>query len=427
MEERDDDDLEYHLNDIDDIKQQVISNNRKKNIIIGIAVFLILLFVAVFIFFIIKFVIGNKGGDEDNKNIKKSNFTSQFNIPYGEDKIENTFKFNCSNYKEELKEINGGKDYRRNPNKNIYDLFIPKNLNKTQYNKILLFIHGGAWIMGDKSTLNPLCENFANHGYITASMAHTLLNDTNNNSSIFRILDEVASVIKSIKKNLKDKGFNETKLELAIGGGSSGAHIALLYAYSYKKSPIEIKFVINILGPVTLESKYYYAIKDPNVTLEQIDEKNLTKYIEEKKVEPMKNSLNLTRYMNLFLGNKENDNINDMLKVPEKTEIDTNNQKYKDLLKKAKFGFPTYYISNESAPTICLYAGKDITIGIKHYSYLKSMFENKGNDNIDLIYLKSLPHDIYLYQTHHEFTDGLIKLSIKVSEYSNKYFTRNNK
>ena len=203
--------------------------------------------------------------------------------------------------------------------------------------------------------------------------------------------------------------------------------IALLYAYSYKKSPIEIKFVINILGPVTLESKYYYAIKDPNVTLEQIDEKNLTKYIEEKKVEPMKNSLNLTRYMNLFLGNKENENINDMLKVPEKTEIDTNNQKYKDLLEKAKFGFPTYYINNESVPTICLYAGKDITIGIKHYSYLKSMFENEGNDKIDLIYLKSLSHDIYLYQTHQEFRDGLIKLSIKISEYSNKYFTQNNK
>ena len=54
-------------------------------------------------------------------------------------------------------------------------------------------------------------------------MAYTLLNDSNNTSIIFQILDEVASTIKSIKKNLKDKGFKETKIELAIGGGSSGA------------------------------------------------------------------------------------------------------------------------------------------------------------------------------------------------------------
>ena len=427
MEEAEDNDLDYHLNDPKEIEQQILNNNRKKNIILGIAIFLIILFVVAIVIYVIKFIIGNKDGNEDNKNrIKESNFTSQFNISYGEDKIENTFKLNCSNYKEELKEINGGKDYGRNPNRNKYDLFIPKNLNKTQYNKILLFIHGGAWVRGDKSDLNPLCKNFANNGYITASMAHTFLNDTNNNSSIFRILDEVASVIKNIKKNLKDKGFNETKLELAIGGYSSGAHIALLYAYSYKNSPIKIKFVINILAPVTLESKYYYKIKNSNVTLDDIEEETLNKYIKENKVEPMNNSLALTKYMNLFLGNKENDNITEMLKDPEKKEIDTDNQKYKDLLKRAKFGFPTYYVDINTVPTICLYTGKDITIGIKHYSYLKSMFEKKGNDKIELIYLKSLPHYIYLNTTHPEFLDGISQLSIKIFEYSNKYFTQNN-
>ena len=56
-------------------------------------------------------------------------------------------------------------------------------------------------------------------------MAYTLLNDPNNNSIIFQILDEVASAIKNIKKNLKDKGFKESKIELAIGGGSSRAHL----------------------------------------------------------------------------------------------------------------------------------------------------------------------------------------------------------
>lgn len=258
-------------------------------------------------------------------------------------------------------------------------------------------------------------------------MSHTFLNDTNNNSSIFRILDEVASVIKNIKKSLRDKGFNETKLELAIAGFSSGAHIALLYAYSYKNSPIKIKFVINSLGPVTLESEYYYKIANSNVTLDDIKEETLNKYIKEKKVVPMNNSLGLTKYMNLFLGNKWNDNINEMIENPDQKEINTKNQKYEELLKRVKFGFPTNYVNIDTMPTICLYAGKDVTIGIRHYSYLKSIFEKNNNDKIELIYLKSLTHDLYLYRNNSEFLNGISQLSLKIFEYSNKYFTQNNK
>ena len=76
--------------------------------------------------------------------------------------------------------------------------------------------------MGDKSAFILLCKVLASQGYITASMGYSLLNNSNYNSSIFRILDEVASAIKSIKETLKEKGFNKEKLELAIGGASSG-------------------------------------------------------------------------------------------------------------------------------------------------------------------------------------------------------------
>ena len=42
-----------------------------------------------------------------------------------------------------------------------------------------------------------------------------------------------------------------------IGGISAGAHIALLYGYSIKNSPIKIKFLINIVGPLSLESEFW--------------------------------------------------------------------------------------------------------------------------------------------------------------------------
>ena len=68
----------------------------------------------------------------------------------------------------------------------------------------------------------------------------------------------------SIKNYLKSEGFNENKLEMALGGYSSGAHISLLYAYYFKETPIPIKFVINYCGPVTLELEYWFQIKDIN-------------------------------------------------------------------------------------------------------------------------------------------------------------------
>ena len=67
-------------------------------------------------------------------------------------------------------------------------------------------------------------------------MEYTVLSENYTEYNIFRILDEITACIKSIVEELKIQGFNENKLELALGGVSSGAHIALLYGYSQKKS-----------------------------------------------------------------------------------------------------------------------------------------------------------------------------------------------
>ena len=60
-------------------------------------------------------------------------------------------------------------------------------------------------------------------------MSYTFLHEKYKEYSIFRILDEVTSCIQSIKEQLITRGFDENKLEIAVGGYSSGAHIALLY------------------------------------------------------------------------------------------------------------------------------------------------------------------------------------------------------
>ena len=427
MEEKKDDGLEYHLNDPDEI---ITDNNHKKTFIIILSVLLILVLVGVVVFLIIKLVLGKKDGDKDSNNKDKDenlNFTSYLNVAYGgaNNEIENTFKTNGSNYNDVLGEINNGENYQRNPSRNLYDLYVPKNLDKNQYNKIILLIHGGSYQMGDKSDLKDLCENLANQGYIAATMAHTFLNNSNFNSTIFRILDEVATVIKNIKNNLKEKGFNETKLEIAIGGASSGSHLALLYAYSYKNSPLEIKYAINMIGPVTYESQYFYVLADQNVTLDQIDGESIKKYEEENKIKPLFVGPYFVQLMNIFLGYDQFNNLVPMIKSPDTWEIDTESQAYKELLGKAKYSFPITHVNKDTPPTICFYTGKDEFVGVKQYSYLKSEFQKEGNEKIDLIYVKGLNHVIYI-EGSEEAKNGLYQLFGKIAEYSQRYFTPNN-
>ena len=92
-------------------------------------------------------------------------------------------------------------------------------------------------------------------------MDYTLLSDDYKeyNNNIFRILDEITSCINSIKNKLQKEGFNEIKLDIALGGYSSGAHLALLYGYSMNnasQSPIP-----NPQSPFVLELIYYYLKK----------------------------------------------------------------------------------------------------------------------------------------------------------------------
>ena len=54
--------------------------------------------------------------------------------------------------------------------------------------------------------------------------------------------------------------FDINKLEVAIGGFSSGAHLALLYGYSMKNIPFPLKFLINFSGPLSLEKEFWYKL-----------------------------------------------------------------------------------------------------------------------------------------------------------------------
>lgn len=428
MKENDDDDLEYHLED----PEEKTLNDKKCSPVIKV-LFTILIILTILLSGVAAYLIyrykDHKDFNDDKKSEKeKSNKEKNMplepdihdskiinfelnqgypnwetfgikisNLSYvKEDKIDNSFKEDGKNYIKEIGNINNGNDYKKNE-RNIYDLYIPyiATMKKNQNNKILLLIHGGYWAKGDKSLMDKLCKTYAKYGIITASMEYTLIDPTDYETNVFRILDEITATISSIKEYLIKENFDEKKLEFAIGGHSAGAHLSLLYAYLVKNIPCLIKFVLNLCGPVTMEPEYYIRLKENNEPLENLEQNYIDEGFKLNKTEYFNylEDFKALALFNSFIGNKFSEL--ELSTVLANKTINKESEIYKKMLNYLQYAFPFYYVNEKTIPTICLYSGKDSTIGIGHYALLKKKFEEKKNNNIIFIYSKYTDHNGY--------------------------------
>ena len=394
----------------------------KKKFCTGI---LISIGVILLISIILTLIIGKKysklyldSGYEESWNDLYGNKT--INIPYfNNNKIINTFKKNDINYNETIGDLNNGKDYDKNE-RNYYDLYIPysSTQKKDEYNGIILFIHGGGWQFGDKSNLNYLCSRYAKMGYITATLDYTLLTNKYKDSNIFKNLDEITSCIENIKTQLNNQGFDENKLRIAIAGISSGAHLAMLYGYSIKNSPIPIKFIINIVGPVSLENNYWYKLVKKNQTLEKIESDNIKKAINDNKIVQMDINITLLKIMNLFIGKKYNDKqLKEMIKDK---KINIENENYIELNKIVQNAFPINFINKNKVPTLCIYGGNDENIGVAHYYKLKELFEKNKIEN-ELVYFRYGGHMLESYDTQNGL-NAMREMHYQILNFCKNYF-----
>ena len=257
-------------------------------------------------------------------------------------------------------------------------------------------------------------------------MSHTLLLEKYKECSIFRILDEVTSCIESIIENLIVKGFDESKLELAIGGYSSGAHITLLYGYSMKNIPLPLKFLINFVGPVSLEPKYWYKPKNKENILDNIEPENIEKAIEEKKLICTTDlEWFFVLIMNNLIGKLYNDEEMKEIIDEKNKAIKKDNEKYIKLNNIVKFAYPITFIHSESVPTLCQYGGNYSIIGVVHYSALKKLSEKYGNKLL-LVYSKNAEHDLICFDDE----NGLLskkEMHYQILYFAETYFTSNKK
>ncbi len=134
--------------------------------------------------------------------------------------------------------------------RNKMDIYLPKKDTTAKSFGALIFIHGGSWTSGDKSSEAYLCKKYVEKGYVTATINYHYID---NNNAINSNMDDISSAIEKLKSFCSEKGYNVEKL--ALHGYSSGAHLATLFSYAYpEKSSIPLAFVVNMAGPSDFNS-----------------------------------------------------------------------------------------------------------------------------------------------------------------------------
>jgi arylformamidase len=151
--------------------------------------------------------------------------------------------------------------------KHKLDLYLPKEKESFP---VFLFIHGGAWVHGDKNFLNiysSLATWFAKHGVGVVVANYRLSPGVKHPEHIKDVARAFAWTYKNIEK------YGGRPDEIFVGGHSAGGHLAALLATdeSYLKaeglSPKKIKGVMPISGVYIIPEKILSSVfgKDDEV------------------------------------------------------------------------------------------------------------------------------------------------------------------
>lgn len=120
---------------------------------------------------------------------------------------------------------------------------------------LLLVLHGGAWIGGDKDDCTDTALVAArDFGFAGASISYHYISDTVHMNTL---MDDIDLALQKIKSTALEQGINIDKVMLM--GYSAGAHMSLLYAYSRADSaPIKPVAAVSNSGPTDFTDEKFY-------------------------------------------------------------------------------------------------------------------------------------------------------------------------
>jgi len=127
-----------------------------------------------------------------------------------------------------------------------------------------IYLHGGAWYLLDKDLgTRPFFKHLAAQGHVIMDVAYRLSPETD----MMGMIHDVKRAIVWMKEHANAYGVNPNRI--VVGGGSSGAHLALMAAYTssdpqftpreLEGKDISVCSVVSFYGPADLSAMYYHT------------------------------------------------------------------------------------------------------------------------------------------------------------------------
>lgn len=102
------------------------------------------------------------------------------------------------------------------------DIYTPET-GKSAY-PVLVIIHGGGWLINNKSIMDEMSAYVASHGeYVVCNINYRLLGDQDNTVTINEIVEDVFGAVLWVKDNIGEYKGNPAKV--AVTGDSAGGHL----------------------------------------------------------------------------------------------------------------------------------------------------------------------------------------------------------
>ena len=253
--------------------------------------------------------------------------------------------------------------------RNVLDLYIPREAYEREENGFILFIHGGSWATGNKNDKASDCIEAAKKGYVAATMSYTLRSGrTADSFSVDTVLDEIGLAIAKVKEFAAEKGINITKV--APSGYSAGAHLAMLYSYSRAdESPVEIAFTANRVGPSDFSTEAW-GESGPALARSLAGKEIVNKFTKEGRADE------IVAYVS-----------------------------------------PVTYVTKDSVPSLFGYGALDFVVPAGNRESILNAFETAGAE-YDFVFYPLNGHGLKL----NRITPAAKKYSAKLFEYCEKYF-----
>lgn len=133
----------------------------------------------------------------------------------------------------------------------LVDIYLPAG--RSENTKVIILLHGGAWIAGNKNDMTYLVptikQQFPNHAIFNINYRLA----TANSPAYPKQIQDIEKVIELLESNKYTLGD-----DYAFIGFSAGAHLAMLYSYAYDTGH-DVKAVCDVVGPADFTDPEYLS------------------------------------------------------------------------------------------------------------------------------------------------------------------------